>query len=94
MTSHIDIMINLLRDSDRPASHAKLMDDAATALMQSVADNKGLAAQITADAISIEKHHKSINAAITELYELIDGGEECRGRDSAISRVIRILEGN
>ena len=35
MTSHIDIMINLLRDSDRPASHAKLMDDAASMLKDS-----------------------------------------------------------
>jgi hypothetical protein len=69
MTSHIDIMINLLRDSDRPASHAKLMDDAATALSR-------------------------IPKAITELYALIDGGEECRGMDGAISRIIRILEGN
>lgn len=34
-----------------------------------------------------------INDAIQELQNLIDGGEECRGMDSAISRVIAILDG-
>lgn len=34
-----------------------------------------------------------IPKAITELQEMIDGGEECRGRDSQISSIINILEG-
>lgn len=34
-----------------------------------------------------------IESAMRELDELIDGGEECHGRDSRISRVIRILDG-
>lgn len=34
-----------------------------------------------------------IPKAVEELRDMIDGGEECRGRDSQISEVIRILEG-
>jgi hypothetical protein len=34
-----------------------------------------------------------INTAITKLHCLIDGGEECRGMDSALSDIIRTLEG-
>jgi len=34
-----------------------------------------------------------IPKALEELREMIDGGEECRGHDSQISEVIRILEG-
>lgn len=34
-----------------------------------------------------------IPKAVEELREMIDGGEECRGHDSQISEVIRILEG-
>lgn len=34
-----------------------------------------------------------IEAAITKLHLLIDGGEECRGMDSAISEIINTLEG-
>jgi len=34
-----------------------------------------------------------IPKAIEELESQIDGGEECRGRDTQISHVIRILEG-
>lgn len=34
-----------------------------------------------------------IPKAIEELTSMVDGGEECRGRDSQISEVIRILEG-
>jgi hypothetical protein len=37
---------------------------------------------------------RRIKAAVTELSSMIDGGEECRGRDSEISQVIRILEGD
>ena len=36
---------------------------------------------------------KRIDFAIGFLGNMIDGGEECRGRDSEISQVIRILEG-
>ena len=31
---------------------------------------------------------------INELNELIDGGEECRGRDSSISHIIGVLQGD
>ena len=34
-----------------------------------------------------------IPKAIKELNNQIDGGDECRGRDSEISEVIKILEG-
>lgn len=34
-----------------------------------------------------------IITARKELEDLIDGGEECRGMDSSISRIIRILGG-
>lgn len=34
-----------------------------------------------------------IAKAIAQLSDMIDGGEECRGRDSQISYVIDILEG-
>ena len=34
-----------------------------------------------------------IPKAVEELRDMIDGGEECRGRDSQISEVIRLLEG-
>lgn len=34
-----------------------------------------------------------IHCATLALERLIDGGEECRGMDSALSEVIRILEG-
>lgn len=34
-----------------------------------------------------------IPKAIEELRDMIDGGEECRGRDSQISHIIRILGG-
>lgn len=34
-----------------------------------------------------------IPRAIDELLDMIDGGEECRGIDSQISSIIRILEG-
>ena len=34
-----------------------------------------------------------IPKAVEELHGMIDGGEECRGRDQQISEVIRILEG-
>lgn len=64
----IATIIHLLRDSDRPASHDKLMQDAATVLSR-------------------------IPKAIAELLDMIDGGEECRGYDSQISTIIRILEG-
>lgn len=36
---------------------------------------------------------RRIESAIAELSDMIDGGEECRGRDSEISRIINILEG-
>lgn len=65
----IAAIINLLRYSDRPASHDKLMQDAATLLSR-------------------------IPRAIDELLDMIDGGEECRGIDSQISSIIRILEGD
>lgn len=41
-----------------------------------------------------ELFRKNIVAAVDELEEMIDGGEECRGRDCAISSVIRTLMGN
>ena len=34
-----------------------------------------------------------IPKAVEELRDMIDGGEECRGYDSQLSEVIRILEG-
>ena len=34
-----------------------------------------------------------IDYALAQLSFMIDGGEECRGRDSEISQVIRVLEG-
>ena len=34
-----------------------------------------------------------IGKAVLELHDMIDGGEECRGMDSSISKIIRILEG-
>lgn len=40
--------------------------------------------------------HKLVEAvarAASLLHDMIDGGEECRGRDSEISEIIRILEG-
>jgi hypothetical protein len=36
---------------------------------------------------------KRMAEAVVMLHDLIDGGEECRGHDSAISSVIRKLEG-
>ena len=33
-----------------------------------------------------------IKLALAELYGMIDGGEECRARDSELSHVIGILE--
>ncbi len=66
--TNIDIIIHLLRDSDRPAECSTLMNDAATLLSR-------------------------IPKAIAELLDMIDGGEECRGYDSQISTIIRILEG-
>jgi len=45
------------------------------------------------DAASLlERQEKRINLAIAELTAMIDGGEECRGRDSELSRIINILE--
>ena len=41
----------------------------------------------------IEELKERINDTIEELQSQIDGGEECRGRDSQISHVINILEG-
>lgn len=34
-----------------------------------------------------------ISKAVAELRDMIDGGEECLGRDQQISKIIRILEG-
>jgi hypothetical protein len=34
-----------------------------------------------------------INEALLHLREMIDGGEECHARDSQISDIIRILQG-
>ena len=34
-----------------------------------------------------------INNAAVELYRMIDGGEECRGVDGEISKILGILEG-
>jgi hypothetical protein len=44
------------------------------------------------DRYSKDADHKRL--ALKELHELIDGGEECQGRDSQISHVIGILEGD
>ena len=41
----------------------------------------------------IDRQEKRIDLAIAELCAMIDGGEECRGRDSEISNIIQILEG-
>lgn len=41
----------------------------------------------------IDRQEKRIDLAIAELCALIDGGEECRGRDSEISRIICLLGG-
>lgn len=41
----------------------------------------------------IDRQEKRIDLAIAELCALIDGGEECRGRDSEISNIIRTLGG-
>lgn len=68
-SGNIATIIHLLRESDRPVSHDKLMQDAAAVLSR-------------------------IPKAIEELHSQIDGGEECKGRDSQISYVIGILEGN
>lgn len=65
----IATIIKLLRYSDRPISHDKLMQDAANVLSR-------------------------IPKAIEELRDMIDGGDECYGRDSQISYVIDLLEGN
>lgn len=44
----------------------------------------------TSDYIRI---HRNVFAyAINELKEMVDGGEECRGRDSQISHIIGVLE--
>lgn len=37
---------------------------------------------------------KRMAEAVAMLHDLIDGGEECRGYDSALSGVIRKLEGS
>lgn len=42
----------------------------------------------------IDDLYKRIDHAIGFLGAMIDGGEECRGMDSQISEVIRILEGD
>ena len=42
---------------------------------------------------SIPLLENRINKAIAELHSMIDGGEECRGADSAISNIIYTLEG-
>lgn len=47
----------------------------------------GMAVFIAIDEIARNKR------AIKELHSMIDGGEECRGRDSEISNIIYILEG-
>jgi hypothetical protein len=39
----------------------------------------------------IDRQEKRIDLAIAELCAMIDGGEECRGRDSEISRIIYLL---
>lgn len=70
--TNVNTIIHLLRDSVRPVSHGKLMDDA---------------------AIMLQQYDTRIRHAIAELNSQIDGGEECRGRDSEISHVIHILEG-
>ena len=36
---------------------------------------------------------KRIKKACTELESMIDGGEECRGKDSQISYIIQLLRG-
>lgn len=36
--------------------------------------------------------NRRITTAIDCLHDMIDGGEECRGLDSQISQIIRILE--
>jgi hypothetical protein len=39
------------------------------------------------------KIHRNVFAyAINELKDMIDGGEECRGRDSQIGHIIGVLE--
>lgn len=35
---------------------------------------------------------ESVIQALGMLHDMIDGGEECRGRDSEISDIIRLLE--
>lgn len=58
------------------------------------ADRPAEVAKLLDDAANcIEKLAKRSDLAIAELCSMIDGGEECRGRDSEISHVIRILEG-
>ena len=43
---------------------------------------------------SVQKFRELISLASMELLDMIDGGEECRARDSQISHVIGILEGD
>ena len=44
------------------------------------------------DEVVVATKRESVTQALAVLHSMIDGGEECRGRDSEISDVIRILE--
>jgi len=56
---------------------------------------KGQDPQAVIDILSqtLSVRNDRINAAVNQLQILIDGGEECRGLDSALSAVINTLEG-
>ena len=54
------------------------------------AETKKSASAVTIAVFEVERMRR----AIKELDSMIDGGEECRGSDSAISNIIYILEGN
>lgn len=50
------------------------------------------AADHGANAIRKKLALESINKAQIELLDLIDGGDECQGRDSRISEILRLLD--
>ncbi len=39
-----------------------------------------------------EQQDEAIKLALRELYDMLDGGDECQGRDSQLSHVIGILK--